>query len=92
MKSILIRTLDIYQLMSKELINRVTNRGFLKNTPSDHRYFECIFEENVGRVEDFRNYRKTHWQMRLQELTKRIHMTPPFQIENNEDLANLVQQ
>ena len=84
--------LDI-TLVSEELVDKITHwRVLEEHSFSDHRYIECIIEENVVREEKFRNHRKTNWQMHMQELKKRIPMIPPFQPEKKEDLDILVKR
>lgn len=79
--------------MAEKLVDKMTHwRELQEHFFLDHRYIEYVIEENVDRVGNFRNHRKTNCQMYLQDLKKRISMTPSFQPEYKEGLDILVKQ
>lgn len=85
--------LDI-TLISDSLLDRVANwRVLNEHSFSDHRFIECILEEELitSKTTKFRNHRKTNWPVYTQELAKCLPVDPPHNPISKETLDNLVE-
>lgn len=80
-------TLVSDSLIDKVVIWRVLN----EHSFSDHRYIECIIEEEIPRPNLNRNFRKTDWQVYEHELKKRLPSYPFCNPDNVKDLDNIVE-